>query len=1174
MSAEDDGGRRRPIYRFAAAVGGIGLLSIMLLLAAAVLLLVQPWDWWAPDAWADHRATQCIMVIRGELYPVTYLGEYRQNPDGTFYPGDAFYYLFTWQDRSLPDECGMRPPVLKTEGLQLNHTGVLMGAVDSLGGFKRAGTAFTHQPQDSVAVLGEYRSYFGVEYVEGCHVPFVKPGQSWDVSWVKYRLHGEPFLVKDDDSRLGNFELSKWNSKKRAAGATEYWVNMGKIVGQSKQPLCDFGLGGGEGKIPEYISFYGYAPSSSGTVSSSSNRIFVQDTYKWEYRQFANSTHPHRFDVLADPGSRDEFDARIAEACGSLGADSGCMYGTATITPHSESCLYAEIERILGDDWLAEPDKDNDGIRDADEGPEDDPPPPYLPPGIPVESYTPPSGDTCIPPDNVTLEAELKGHYWTAQHRVQAGIEYPIPGIKTVVADRSPPMPDPNLYVMLTKPPLHHADGGYDAKNEDGSYYHDDPIHIHHEPSWKWRDDRYKHINFTVQRHHALMPLEDDFHCAPGANASSPLCEHTVSLDSPAWRNDTLIYSNGDGMSVYIGDTSFAFANYSYAFNITAWNVDGEAAYSEVNTTYAELVPYEPVYDMVYSYPVLADGQEYAFDDRRGIITKYGGSLQDGLLHEGRRSYVNWWNASGGGHTPFSYDEFDRPHVMSDGRSAPPTADPVVLEYEGGSQSAMFTNAGYGVIYMDWPVSDYVFARAPGYNTSESMIVLQGVPEIMEGMIPAREQQANQTVRVNASSTEGRPDLLESVPLDKRGAKYENVTAHAGFHSVGFAGHDDVELFEDAMRYPEVPFTKRLTVSSIDQSGNPRASDTVAVRAVPYDGIDADRKRAVLDWWTGGGKDAWEAIEERTGGSAYMYEYTLDGINRTLHYKVNQTMQELANSTLFTEVRPENMTQYMHDKILHDTGGDHIIMQSVINDTYSMEQEWVGYGGRVEADMMRTSLYFGDAAEQELMEAFMLEQGVRVDAGQPQQADAGRGGPPRSIFQPIEDFFYGSRDAVAGFRLSAPLDVGLSMPSPTSIYISINGGPEWELHRQYYAFGGSEDIEINAGRDNVLEVRRSAGGTSAVVVKPDNFGAITTLSINGLPTPYKCATGCVLSGLHRTLALNITAYNEWGGEAHAFVNATVQEARPVAEDPDWRVFAAAAAVLLLAWYVLRKYFKR
>jgi len=47
-------------------------------------------------AYATHQSTQCDITIYAEILPVSYISEPRGNPDDSFYPGDAFHYLFTF----------------------------------------------------------------------------------------------------------------------------------------------------------------------------------------------------------------------------------------------------------------------------------------------------------------------------------------------------------------------------------------------------------------------------------------------------------------------------------------------------------------------------------------------------------------------------------------------------------------------------------------------------------------------------------------------------------------------------------------------------------------------------------------------------------------------------------------------------------------------------------------------------------------------------------------------------------------------------------------------------------------------------------------------------------------------------------------------------------------------
>lgn len=1088
-----------------AAAGGMGIAAVILLAAAVLFVAVL-----APgDAWGSHEATQCMLTARGERMPVTYLGRERNNPDGTYYPGDAFYYLFSWEDRSDPGECSMHKPVLETEGLHANHTSRTIGPLDPVTGMVQSapGADMIHKTLDPSVRLAPYTSYYGTDGPgESCRTVFAKPGQSFSTRWTKYAIYDEPFLTKQQKSP-GLDDAEAAGASRRGDASWTVWEEGGRPgPGHGLDP-CPFGHGQGRA--------HSDAPHALEKYRKLGKTFFYTTTYKWEFHRDASAAHPHAFDVLADNGTRRAFDARVSEVCGGLGPDSGCMHGTALIRPHGgQVCLYAEAGRVMGGEWMSNPDKDNDGVRDADETPEDGPPPHLLPPGIPASQYAPPARDECVSSGagDPQLKLVIGGTYWTAHHRVQGGLEYPISDTRTVVADRSPGV-STALNAVLTKPPLLHADGGYDARNLDGTYYHDDPVHIRHEPSWKWADERAAHVNFTVVRLHDDIPVDDEYDCdtarqeSDGMPGSSGRCANVTGTSSPNWLRQEKQYGNGDGRTVYVADTGFDFGTYDFAYNMTAYNLGEPAATNNgTDSTSATLVPYEPVYESVYSYPVLADAREYAFDDRRGMVVKYAGSAQDGVVHGERRSYVNWWNASGGGHNPYGYAEFDQPHVLAGGRSAPPDREPPVLAYNhNGAQAAMFTSAGYGVMHMDWPVSEHVFAEMADERTNRTA----------------------------------------------RGAYFANVTAQAEFRSVDFAGMREVPLFSDVMRYPEMPFAKQVVVRSVDQHGSIQYGDALVLRVEPYGGIAEDQSDVVDSWWESGGLHGW--LSGVVGGE-------------TVQGPVPRERQPQQEGELDREVLEgsELLTDYMRDKVMHDTGGDTIVTESVLNDTHGMVQEWSGRGV-IDATVLRTSAYFADIAAQDEPPVPAPVRGQQPQSGAPD-------GLPR--LPDLDELLAGLAGKPEGLRMSVPLDVGLSALPPTSVYVGINGGPERAFHHKYYAFGGSETISINVRTDNELEAERvGTNGTGLSVGQPGNFGAIAALALNGSAVHAQCAAGCVLSSVPYNETVSVTAWNEWGGEARAVVEPVpVRSAAPAAAEPEWRIFAGTAMMLAAGAYVMKKFF--
>ncbi|MCE2498708.1 MAG: hypothetical protein J4F28_06955 [Nitrosopumilaceae archaeon] len=618
-------------------------------------------------------------------------------------------------------------------------------------------------------------------------------------------------------------------------------------------------------------------------------------------------------------------------------------------------------------------------------------------------------------------------------------------GIKKVEGDAGPPLQDSELLVILTKPPLHHIQG-YDAKNLDGTYYHGDPVYVRHEPSWKWKDERSAHINFETHRLPPVtLPVIDKFDCppppppsadendtaAPAPHTVAPPCEHAVKVDSPPWLAERLRFGNGDGLTVRTAGTPHDFGTYEFAYNMTAYNL-GKMVANATNSTAAEVVPYEPSYETVYSYPVLADAREYAFDDRHGIAMRYGGSWQEDVLHPMRRSFINGWNGTGGGHDPYAYNHFGQDHVFDTGRNSSPNH--TALEHVQGTQTAMFVRSGHGTVLFEWPVSGWVFST---YN----------------------------------QTTTGEPGAATAAAA--KAATNENVTSHLQIYSHDFAGKDTL-LYETAMRYPEMPFAKRVAIQSVDRTGAVQTSDKITLRVTSH-----------------------------------------------------------------TELGAEYITDYIRDKIMWDAG-DPIIAQIIVNDTHPMVQEWRTFDGIINATVLRTSVHFDDIA---------IQNGTGLSF-------SGR----------LTDL-HELADHPETLRLSAPYDLGLSVLAPTSLYISINNSDEHAIHNKYYSFGGSETVSINVQKDNPTDISRDPG--RIIIRQPENFGTIKHVEINGTRLQQPCPTGCTVMFQPDT-ALDVVLYNEWGGEAHATVNASNMFNAPNPDEPRWWLVGLATSLLVISYGIYRK----
>jgi len=80
-----------------------------------IILLVIPVLFLPSVSYASHQSTSCTITIQGEIIPVLYITEPRGNPDGSFYPGDAFHYLFTFT--GIPECSGFSVKPVISEGI-------------------------------------------------------------------------------------------------------------------------------------------------------------------------------------------------------------------------------------------------------------------------------------------------------------------------------------------------------------------------------------------------------------------------------------------------------------------------------------------------------------------------------------------------------------------------------------------------------------------------------------------------------------------------------------------------------------------------------------------------------------------------------------------------------------------------------------------------------------------------------------------------------------------------------------------------------------------------------------------------------------------------------------------------------------------------------------------------
>ena len=809
---------------------------------------------YAAAAAADAADTAAVgnpcgaITVTGRTWPVTYMGEPRANPDGTYYPLDAMYYMFEWQDRSDPGQCAIASPKITSSNLVMNHTGVALGEMPPEGRPVPVPAFRSHQSLDPVVELVETSNFhYAVRGDKSCFLETRASPSDMPRFFTHYTIYDEPFLSKKNDRTLEQYE--RLSARPAGEKSWEWFVGtpLTKKGDADGWARCETGggggtaSGGGGGDEEEDLSPVPHPVEMAGTAGGGNVYIFRIPSHAWEIT-YNGTRHAHdpAWNTPADGAAYVEYQERI-EACKSrVTADSGCIWGTAEVMPYPGMCLFADV---APKEELAE-----------------------APPGIDNRTYVAPLEDICTggwragssttntntntaAPGRAEIEdglsavlkLEITGSYKVARNGME--ITYRT----TETEDLSPPLLAPVLNITLTKPPAHHMEH-YEAKNLDGTYYLRDPIQIHHSPDWKWKEHRHKHINFTVSPLHDRIPTEKHFHCgtmrADGNRTDQP-CLDPINVEG--WRNDTIAYGNGDGHTIHVAPPHTGLGPHRFAYEMSAWNL-GRWAANGTNHTTAVLAPYDPSYSYSYPYQVLRDAQEYGFDDRRGVVVTYdGGTALNGTLVHDRRSLINWWTALGTMHNITSHEYIPQPHILSTARNVFPP-DRASLEHTAGTQTAMFVRSGYGALLFEWPVSRHVLDPATG------------------------------------------------------AARYENVSSYMELRSRDFAGAHDTRLLDTYLRYTEMPFSKQLVVKSVNQSGHVQAGDTIRLRVEPDTGMGAEY---IADYIR-------DKVGRDTGGDRIIAQAVLDDTHSMVQEWSTDTgvlnVTVLRTSAYFSDMSPQNDT--------------------------------------------------------------------------------------------------------------------------------------------------------------------------------------------------------------------------------------------------------------------------
>jgi len=463
-----------------------------------------------------------------------------------------------------------------------------------------------------------------------------------------------------------------------------------------------------------------------GLSTASTYTIRTEETQDWG---FADADDSHEHGDYSHTNESDEsiesFEDYINSECSNLQEYGGCVFGHVELELElvDEKCLFDELYKAnISHDMV---------------------------------------NDECFDVDH-TLSLSIMGTKINCYYL--DGLEI----CETVQVEQTknltPNVLSPEFEIILTDPPVKDRDN-YDGKNLDDTYYPHDPIGIIYNPSLLWKDYRAETIQFETTKVYKLSN-EYEYDC------HSNQCEHKIELASvyPASYN----FGNGQGITIY-NTTSVDFGFHDFEYYSIATNL-GNVISTTQNSMQIEVVDYFPEY-ISYPYPLLMDNQELAFDDRQAVALFYIGSVDGNDTFEQRRSKINYVYNVDVGYDPWTPHIILQNFTLSEGTTV---SDDVLLSY---NQTAVFSEAGYGKIYFEHPLSD--------------IIIPDGIP------------------------------------------KFENVTSYTTMVSQDFAAKDTF-LNYYTMRYPEASFTKNLIIKSVNQNSTIMYGDSIQLEVTPYEKINTE----------------------------------------------------------------------------------------------------------------------------------------------------------------------------------------------------------------------------------------------------------------------------------------------------------------------------------------------
>ena len=618
----------------------------------------------------------CIINASFNLYPVHYHGHKRQNPDNTFYPGDAFHYLFAF---SGSETCqNFRPHLIESQGgLRLLSHDVFLHGLPS-----QNNNTFGNLPPQNNDIFGnlppQNNNGTSSNNPPGTALQRMLSPQHNIIEILPKNLttaHYYRILDTQTDCTI------------HAGGTrtcqTTYTLSQAPVLSVREDTQMTV-------RQQDMVS----TASPGGTSRILRDDMQIHYTHAWGFtRAVANTTHPHPANphTLEDHASVNTIDSAVRHLCQNLG-NAGCISGHVAIDTditHTK-CLIDQLQ-IRG-----------------------------------VTHSLDAQDDICI---DITPRISLTVHgYSIVKRHTPNGTPILVPLLVEKKVDTQIRVLPASPAVTFGHPPITDI-YGYGSKNLDGTYYIDDLPAVHTIPDLAFRTVRNDTITFNVTR--TASPLTELF---TGTCGHSRHC--TITVHGPNVTATPIRATTGDRLDVDTPRTSELLGIQNFSYRVQVYNI-GRIISDTAHDTSLFFAQYSPLYDAPYPYIILRTLGGTTFEKHHGLAIHYLGSNgtgagDDDAVHGDRRSLINGHTYTVSASNPYHAYSLNSTLALQGGQDITDIVSSVhdsVLRASGRAQlgssyertlisineTAMFAGQGYG--RLDF-VYDGLSSEAAAHNIS------------------------------------------------------------------------------------------------------------------------------------------------------------------------------------------------------------------------------------------------------------------------------------------------------------------------------------------------------------------------------------------------------------------------------------------------------------------------